>query len=167
MTAVPQFVLFRHLSTVGSPRRDVATGTLIAPGEDLGAPGVTEWCFDVIYVTWACQVGSALIGESFWWLYLSVSTLQHPICAVIAVVHLSFTPRSHFFPQIPLYAAWKLWSSIVGPMLGFNNRSPTAPVAAEANPESTDADSVSRKQQKAQKKAEKRNGAPDVKVKRR
>lgn len=73
MTAIPQFVLFRHLSTVGSPRRDVATGTLIAPGEDLGAPGVTEWCFDVIYVTWACQVGSSLIGESIWWLYLSVS----------------------------------------------------------------------------------------------
>lgn len=73
LTAIPQLVLFRHLSTVGSPRRDSATGTLIAPGEDLNASGVTEWCFDVIYVTWACQVGSALLGEFVWWLYLSVS----------------------------------------------------------------------------------------------
>ena len=72
MTAIPQFVLFRHLSTVGSPRRDIKTGALIAPGEDLGAPGVTEWCFDVIYVTWACLVGSSLLGEFVWWLYLSV-----------------------------------------------------------------------------------------------
>lgn len=73
MTAIPQFVLFRHLSAVGSPRRDSTTGALIAPGEDLGAPGVTEWCFDVIYVTWACLVGSSLLGEFVWWLYLSVS----------------------------------------------------------------------------------------------
>jgi hypothetical protein len=73
MTAIPQFVLFRHLSTVGSPRRDPTTGALIASGEDLGAPGVIEWCFDVIYVTWACLVGSSLLGEFVWWLYLSVS----------------------------------------------------------------------------------------------
>lgn len=73
MTAIPEFVLFRHLSTVGSPRRDPTTGALIAPGEDLGTPGVTEWCFDVIYVTWACLVGSSLLGEFVWWLYLSVS----------------------------------------------------------------------------------------------
>ncbi|KAF8322202.1 putative opsin [Clavulina sp. PMI_390] len=127
MTAVPQLVLFRHLSTVGSPRRDVATGTLLAPGEDLSAPGITEWCFDVIYVTFACQVGSSLIGESVWWLYIS----------------------------IPLYAAWKLWSSIVGPMLGFKQQAPAAPVAVET---SSDAELPSKKQQKAQKKADKKSG---------
>ena len=34
--------------------------------------GITEWCWDIVYITWACQVGSALLGEWFWWLYLSV-----------------------------------------------------------------------------------------------
>jgi len=137
MTAIPQFVLFRHLSTVGSPRRDSKTGALIAPGEDLGAPGVTEWCFDVIYVTWACLVGSSLLGEFVWWLYLS----------------------------IPLYAAWKLWTAIIGPMMGFNKLRQTAPAAADNSGDGTEA--LSKKQQKAQKKAEKRNGTADSKLKRR
>lgn len=72
LTAIPVLVLYRHLSSVGLPRRDPATGALIAPGEDLAQSGVTEWCWDVIYVTWACQVGSSLFGEWVWWGYLSV-----------------------------------------------------------------------------------------------
>ena len=72
MTAFPEFVLFHHLSSIGLPRRDPTTGTLIAAGEDLAQPGVTEYCWDVIYVTWICQVGSSLFGEFVWWLYLTV-----------------------------------------------------------------------------------------------
>lgn len=72
LTAVPLVILYKHLYSIGSPRRDPITGALIGSGEDLNMSGITEWCWDIIYVTWACQVGSALLGEWFWWLYLSV-----------------------------------------------------------------------------------------------
>jgi hypothetical protein len=72
LTAVPLVILYKHLYSIGSPRRDPITDALIGSGEDLNMPGITEWCWDIVYVTWACQVGSALLGEWFWWLYLSV-----------------------------------------------------------------------------------------------
>jgi len=140
MTAFPEFVLFRHLSSVGLPRRDPTTGTLLSSGEDLGQQGVTEWCFDVIYVTWACQVGSSLIGEFVWWLYLS----------------------------IPLYAFFKMYTSFLAPMLGMGGgggllSSPgiTAPVSAQTTGNGTTTSNgttkdgeapLSKKQQKMQKK---------------
>ena len=40
----------RYLSKIGEPKRS-AEGELISPGEDLNQPGVTEWYFDVIYVS--------------------------------------------------------------------------------------------------------------------
>lgn len=64
--------------------------------------------------------------------------------------------------QIPLYAAYKLYTSVIGPMLGL--RSPKSPVAVPAatngNGTTSDVDTaeaISRKQQKAQKKAEKKS----------
>jgi len=72
LTAVPLVILYKHLYSIGSPRRDPITGALIGSGEDLHMSGITEWCWDIVYITWACQVGSALVGEWFWWLYLSV-----------------------------------------------------------------------------------------------
>jgi hypothetical protein len=72
LTFVPVFVLYTHLNSIGSPRRDSQTGALIGSGEDLNMHGVTEWCWDIIYVTWACQIGSAVFGEWFWSLYLCV-----------------------------------------------------------------------------------------------
>lgn len=72
LTAVPLVILYKHLYSIGSPRRDPITGALIGSGEDLNMSGITEWCWDIVYITWACQVGSALLGEWFWWLYLSV-----------------------------------------------------------------------------------------------
>lgn len=91
VTFFPAFFLSNYLIKQGSPRRDPITGTLISSGEDLSQPGVTEWCFDILYITCkfihfrahpfltyssgACQVGSGLFGEWFWWLYMVVSTL--------------------------------------------------------------------------------------------
>ncbi|KAF9247108.1 hypothetical protein BU15DRAFT_69948 [Melanogaster broomeanus] len=90
MTYLPALFLSRYLENIGTSRRDPTTGALISSGEDLSQPGVTEWCFDILYVTWACQVGSGGFGEWFWYLYL----------------------------VIPLYAIFKIWSNFVGPMLG-------------------------------------------------
>ena len=54
-TFLPAFFLSNYLIKIGQPRRDPVTGTLISYGEDLNQPGVTEWCFDIIYVTCQCM----------------------------------------------------------------------------------------------------------------
>ena len=85
--------LYYSLSGVGKPVRDASGIVLRAPSVDLSNPGyVYEGMFDVLYITcelyWtqqtrfspftdrlflgACQVGSALLGEWFWWLYIVV-----------------------------------------------------------------------------------------------
>ncbi|KAF9816293.1 hypothetical protein IEO21_04158 [Rhodonia placenta] len=89
LSNLPSIFLSRYLERIGSPRRDATTDTLISAGEDLGRPGIIEWAFDVIYITWACQVGSGVFGDWFWWLYL----------------------------VIPLYAVYKLWTSAISPLL--------------------------------------------------
>jgi len=126
---VPSIFLSRYLARIGSPRRDPTTGTLISAGEDLGRPGIIEWAFDVIYVTWACQIGSGALGEWFWWLYL----------------------------VIPLYAVYKLWSSVVSPMLLGRSASPD-PVGAET----ANKDTLSKRQEKLRKRGER--GDPRVRV---
>ena len=89
-TFLPALFLYKYLVKIGTARRDPTTGTLISYGEDLSQQGVTEWCFDILYVTCgcysciiilsvdpsatgACQIGSGAFGEWFWWLYMIVS----------------------------------------------------------------------------------------------
>lgn len=50
-TFFPAFFLSNYLIKIGTTRRDPTTGTLISYGEDLNQAGVTEWCFDILYVT--------------------------------------------------------------------------------------------------------------------
>jgi len=96
VTFLPAFLLSNYLIKIGTTRRDPTTGTLISHGEDLSQPGVIEWCFDILYVTWSCQIGSNAFGEWFWWLYM----------------------------VIPLYAVFKLWTFVISPMI--LGRSPPA-----------------------------------------
>jgi len=104
---IPSTFIARYLAEIGGPKRS-PTGELISPGEDLSQTGVTELCFDVLYVTWACQIGSAIFGERFWWLAAA----------------------------IPLYALYKIWTMFLRPYLGFGN-SNTTNDAEEAAPERT------------------------------
>lgn len=53
VTFFPGFFLSNYLVKIGTTRRDPTTGTLISYGEDLNQSGVTEWCFDILYVTCA------------------------------------------------------------------------------------------------------------------
>ncbi|KAH9894333.1 DUF788-domain-containing protein [Cubamyces menziesii] len=127
---VPSVFLSRYLERIGSPRRDPTTGTLISAGEDLSRPGIIEWCFDVIYITWACQVGSGAFGQWVWWLYLI----------------------------IPLYAIFKLWSSVISPM--FFGRSAAASAAPEGEGETKEP--TSKRQEKLRKRSER--GDPRVRM---
>lgn len=86
---IPSLFLFNYLSSLGRPTRD-ANGSLISSGADLNQGGITEWAFDVLYITCeclsklfrkslevdlrsgACQLGSALLGEWFNFFYLVV-----------------------------------------------------------------------------------------------
>ncbi|KAG8990477.1 hypothetical protein FRB90_001753 [Tulasnella sp. 427] len=128
LTAIPTIVLYRYLHAAGTPKRDAA-GTLISPGDDLSQPGLLDACWDVIYVTWGCQVGSSLFGEWFWWLYLS----------------------------IPVFGGYKAYTSFISPMLGLRQGHPAAaasdPAAGTAG--TTGAETTSKRQAKIQKRNEK------------
>ena len=54
--SVPSFICEYILETSGRPKYDAATGALKTSGEDLAAAGLTEYMFDVIWVTWASIV---------------------------------------------------------------------------------------------------------------
>ncbi|OBZ76941.1 Meiotically up-regulated gene 69 protein [Grifola frondosa] len=95
LSVIPSVFLSWYLDKIGSPRRDPTTGTLISAGEDLGRPGILEWCFDVIYITWACQVGSGAFGE--WGV---VAILGHSHLRHIQVVEFcDFSPRAWPFSR--------------------------------------------------------------------
>ncbi|KAI0036004.1 hypothetical protein K488DRAFT_76200 [Vararia minispora EC-137] len=87
-----QFI-YTRLTSMGKPRRD-ASGAVVSPGDDLNQAGVTEWMFDVLYISWAVQVGSAVLGEWVWWIYA----------------------------VIPAFAAYKLWG-LAAPFLGTRSAS--------------------------------------------
>lgn len=95
-TYLPSFFLSNYLIKIGTTKREATTGALISYGEDLGQAGVTEWCFDIVYITWACEVGSGAFGEWFWWLYM----------------------------VIPVYAVFKLWTSMLYPLF-FQKSAPS------------------------------------------
>lgn len=57
------------LEKTGRPSYDPATKALKSSGEDLAAPGLTEYMFDVIWVTWAAAILVALFGNWAWFLW--------------------------------------------------------------------------------------------------
>ncbi|KAG5654485.1 hypothetical protein H0H81_001984 [Sphagnurus paluster] len=125
VTFCPAFFLSNYLVKIGTTRRDPTTGTLISYGEDLNQPGVTEWCFDILYVTWACQIGSGAFGEWFWWLYM----------------------------VIPIYAVFKLWVSVISPMV-LGRSSASAPASEEKSDKDKEAAGTSKRQEKLRKRSE-------------
>lgn len=61
-----------QLELVGTPKYD-AKGGLVSSGSDLGQAGLTEYMFDVLYLTWGIQLLVACTTTYAWWLYLIVS----------------------------------------------------------------------------------------------
>lgn len=70
--SLPSFICQFALEKAGRPKFDPATGALKASGEDLSAKGLTEYMWDVVWVTWGCQILVMLLGNWFWLLWTIV-----------------------------------------------------------------------------------------------
>ncbi|PYH85430.1 hypothetical protein BO82DRAFT_328032 [Aspergillus uvarum CBS 121591] len=89
--AVPTLLIEFYLDRLGRPRHNPADGSLRSPGEDLGAAGLTEYMWDVLYWTWGCIGAVCLFGDRAWWLWV----------------------------VIPLYSGWLAYSTFMGMRSGL------------------------------------------------
>lgn len=67
--SIPSFISEFVLESTGRPKHDTSTNSLKTAGEDLSAPGLTEYMFDVIWVTWASVILVAFFGNWGWLLW--------------------------------------------------------------------------------------------------
>lgn len=68
----PSIICEYVLEISGRPKYDAATGALKTAGEDLSNAGLTEYMFDVIWVTWAATIVVMLFGNWGWLLWAVV-----------------------------------------------------------------------------------------------
>ena len=66
LLSIPSFVAEYILETTGRPKFDPNTKALRSAGEDLAAPGLTEYMFDIVWVTWFSLVVVMLFGNWGW-----------------------------------------------------------------------------------------------------
>ncbi|KAL4917212.1 DUF788 domain protein [Aspergillus aurantiobrunneus] len=71
LLALPTLVIEFYLDRIGRPTY-TADGSLRSPGEDLGAAGLTEYMWDVLYWTWGCIGVVCVFGDPAWWLWVVV-----------------------------------------------------------------------------------------------
>ncbi|KAH6624250.1 hypothetical protein B0J18DRAFT_367150 [Chaetomium sp. MPI-SDFR-AT-0129] len=70
--SLPSFICQFILERTGRPSYDGNTKALKSSGEDLSAPGLTDFMFDVIWVTWGAIILVALFGNWAWFLWAVV-----------------------------------------------------------------------------------------------
>ena len=70
--SLPSFIAQFILERTGRPKFDLSTKALKSAGEDLAAPGLTEYMFDVIWVTWLCLVLVMLVGNWGWLVWSAI-----------------------------------------------------------------------------------------------
>jgi hypothetical protein len=66
LLSIPSFVAQYILETSGRPKFDATTKALKSAGEDLAAPGLTEYMFDIIWITWLSLIAVILFGNWAW-----------------------------------------------------------------------------------------------------
>ncbi|BCS26357.1 SND2/TMEM208 family protein [Aspergillus puulaauensis] len=71
LLALPTLVIEFYLDRIGRPTYS-ADGALRSPGEDLGAAGLTEFMWDILYWTWGCIGATCVFGGRAWWLWIVV-----------------------------------------------------------------------------------------------
>ncbi|RFU28091.1 hypothetical protein B7463_g8253, partial [Scytalidium lignicola] len=64
--SIPCFICEYMLETTGRPKFDPQTKALRSSGEDLSAQGLTEYMFDVVWVTWLSLVMVIIFGNWGW-----------------------------------------------------------------------------------------------------
>ena len=69
LLSAPSFICEYILEASGRPKYDPATKALKSSGEDLAAQGLTEYMFDVIWVTWASLIAVIFFGSWGWLLW--------------------------------------------------------------------------------------------------
>ena len=67
----PSLAIQSYLHVIGLPEYS-HDGFLRRPGQDLDAPGLTEYMWDVVYWTWICVPSVLIFGNKAWWLYAVV-----------------------------------------------------------------------------------------------
>jgi hypothetical protein len=70
--ACPTLAIEFYLERLGRPSYNPADGSLRSPGEDLGASGLTEYMWDILYWTWGCMGAACLFGDRAWWLWIVI-----------------------------------------------------------------------------------------------
>ncbi|KAH8805719.1 hypothetical protein F5884DRAFT_800317 [Xylogone sp. PMI_703] len=70
--SIPCFICEFMLETTGRPRYDPQTKALKSSGEDLSAPGLTEYMFDIVWVTWFSLVVVMIFGNWGWILWSAI-----------------------------------------------------------------------------------------------
>jgi hypothetical protein len=69
LLSIPSFVCEFILESTGRPKYDSSSNSLKTAGEDLSASGLTEYMFDVIWVTWASVILVIFFGNWGWFLW--------------------------------------------------------------------------------------------------
>ncbi|BDD63090.1 hypothetical protein MAP00_008033 [Monascus purpureus] len=87
----PTLAIEFYLERLGRPKYNPTDGSLRSPGEDLGASGLAEYMWDVLYWTWGCLGAVCIFGDRAWWLWT----------------------------VIPLYSVWSAWTTFKGMRSGF------------------------------------------------
>jgi SRP-independent targeting protein 2/TMEM208 len=72
MLSIPALICEIVLERAGRPVYDRDTKALRTAGEDMAAPGLTEYMFDIVWVTWASVAVVLLFGNWGWLLWLAV-----------------------------------------------------------------------------------------------
>jgi len=156
--ALSQF-LYQHLKRMGTPRRD-STGNIVSPGDDLNQPGMTEWTFDVLYIS--CElINRHHVGICPLIVHrVCPSRLCHSGRMVLVDIHCGMTYNfCHAMPltlvlKIPIFVIYKLWSVLISPML--LGRSPSV------DDEEPRKEGLSKRQEKLKKRSDR--GDPRVKM---
>ena len=72
LLSLPGLATEAYLDLLGRPTYDPSTNQPTKSGADLGAKGLTEYMWDVVYWTWINLGLVILLGDWAWWLYLVV-----------------------------------------------------------------------------------------------
>lgn len=70
--SVPCLVAESILEITGRPKFDPITKALRNSGEDLSAPGLTDFMFDIIWMTWLSLLCVIIFGDWGWLLWITI-----------------------------------------------------------------------------------------------